>query len=109
MNTKKWTLKVEFGDEAGFELPPAIRYRAADENEFERLKSRLLGSRLREAGTRWEATLRDAAGEAAALAWTTPVPLLVFPALFEEKAAAAVFQARRQERILSKSRELLAV
>ena len=35
-------------------------------------------------------------------------PLLVFPALFEEKTAAAVRQARRQARIYAASRELLA-
>jgi hypothetical protein len=64
---------------------------------------------LQQAGTRWEEPLRDAASEAAAIAWTTTIPLLVFPALFEEKAIGAVLQAKRQTRILKKSRELLAV
>jgi hypothetical protein len=105
MNTKKIALRTEFGAEERFELPPIAPF---GENEFERLKGKLLASRLREAGTKWEAPLRDAAGEAAAIAWTTTVPLLVFPALFDEKAAAAVLQDKRQARILKKSRELLA-
>jgi hypothetical protein len=35
--------------------------------------------------------------------------LLVFPALFEEKTAAAVRQTERQARIYANSRELLGV
>ncbi|HEV2327186.1 MAG TPA: hypothetical protein VGY56_00175 [Verrucomicrobiae bacterium] len=108
MNTKKIALEAEFGAETRFELQPVDTFRAIHENEFERLKARLLAIRQQEAGAKWEAPLRDAANEAAALAWTTPAPLLVFPVLFEEKAAAAVLQNRRQARILKKSRELLA-
>jgi hypothetical protein len=107
MKTKKIALKAEFGAETRFELSPVAPFHVAHENEFERLKGKLLAGRLQEAGTKWDAPLRDAAGEAAALAWTTPIPLLVFPVLFEEKAAAAVLQTRRQARILKKSRELL--
>ena len=108
MKTKRIALEAEFDAETRFELQPVDAFRAIHEKEFERLKARLLGSRQREAGTKWEAPLRDAANEAAAIAWTTPVPLLAFPVLFEEKAAAAVLQNRRQARILKKSRELLA-
>jgi len=50
--------------------------------------------------------LRRAANEAAALAWVTTFPLLVFPVLFEEKTALAVRQAARQARIYG--RELIA-
>jgi len=107
MNTKKIVLQTEFDAETRFELRP-VDFRAIHENEFEGLKARLLAIRQREAGIKWEAPLRDAANEAAALAWTTPAPLLVFPVLFEEKAAATVLQDRRQARILKKSRELLA-
>ena len=53
--------------------------------------------------------MRSAANEAAALAWVTPYPLLVFPTLFEEKAAFAVKLAEKQEEVLDRSRELLAV
>jgi hypothetical protein len=108
MNTKKIALQAEFAAETRFELQPVDAFRAIHENEFERLKARLLAIRRQEAGVKWEASLRDAANEAAALAWTTSTPLLVFPVLFEEKAAAAVLQNRRQARILKKSRELLA-
>ena len=108
MNTKKIALKAEFGAEDGFELMPIAPIRVPQENEFERLKGKLLASRLQEAGTKWEVPLQNAANEAAAVAWTTIVPLLVFPALFEEKAVAAVASDRRRTRILKKSRELLA-
>ena len=108
MKTKKTILDADFGAETRFEVQPLDSIRAIHENEFEPLKARLLAIRQREAGTKWDALLRDAANDAAALAWTTPVPLLVFPALFEEKAAAAVLRNRRQARILKKSRELLA-
>ena len=107
MKTKKIILEADFGAETRFEVQP-MDARVIHENEFEPLKARLLAIRQREAGTKWDAPLRDAASEAAALAWTTPIPLLVFPVLFEEKAVAAVFQNRRQAQILKKSRELLA-
>lgn len=108
MNTHKFAVQAEFGAETRFELQPVDALRAAQESRFERLKGRLLAIRQREAGAKWEGVLRDAANQAAALAWTTPAPLLVFPVLFEEKAAAAILQERRQARILKKSRELLA-
>jgi hypothetical protein len=53
--------------------------------------------------------LRRAANDAAALAWATLYPLLVFPVLFEEQTRAALRQAERQARIFESSRELLAV
>jgi len=53
--------------------------------------------------------LRRAANEAAALAWVTLYPLLVYPVLFEEKAATAMRQTERQARIYKSSRELLGV
>jgi hypothetical protein len=53
--------------------------------------------------------LRRAANEAAALAWASIYPLLVFPVLFEEKTQAALRQAERQARIFKSSCELLAV
>ncbi|HTV39841.1 MAG TPA: hypothetical protein VMF08_04655 [Candidatus Sulfotelmatobacter sp.] len=108
MKSKKIILEADFGAETRFEVRPVDPLRVIHEDAFEPLKARLLAVRQREAGTKWDAPLRDAANEAAALAWTTPVPLLVFPMLFEEKAAAAVLRSRRQARILKKSRELLA-
>jgi hypothetical protein len=78
------------------------------ENRLERLKNALLFERLGDE-TRYNTYVRRAANEAAALAWVTPYPLLVFPALFEEKADLALAQAVRQEQVLERSRELLFV
>ena len=108
MKNKKIALQAEFGAETRFELQPGALFSATPEGTFERLKDRLLAGRIEESGAEWKTPLRDAAGEAAALAWTTPIPLLVFPVLFEEKAATAILQSRRQARILKRSRELLA-
>jgi len=52
--------------------------------------------------------LRRAASEAAALAWVSRYPLLVFPVLFDELAETAVLRAQRQEQVRRRSRELLA-
>lgn len=107
-NTK---LPARFGPETRFNIRPvpAAPFRATYETELERLKIELLWEKLEGAvGADLNARLRRAANDAAALAWTTNVPLLVFPALFEEKAHLAVRQAARQECIRERSRELLA-
>ena len=52
-------------------------------------------------------TICRAANDAAALAWTTPYPLLLFPVLLEEKAAAGRIQALRQKGIRQRSREFM--
>jgi hypothetical protein len=112
MNANYRRVPTEFGPEARFEVKPvpAVPFRAVQENQFEALKRRLLTERLEAV---WELSqtspLRRAANEAAALAWVTPYPLLVFPLLFEEKAEAALLQAERQQEVLRRSRELLAV
>jgi hypothetical protein len=111
MNTNKTFAPIRFAPETRFELrpvPPAP-FRATQETEFERLKGQLLAEQLQQATTdTLNAPLRRAANEAAALAWVTQFPLLVFPALFEEKTAAAVRQTERQARIYANSRELIA-
>ena len=105
MNTYYKTLNrvpTEFEAETQFELRPvtSAAQRAAQETEFERLKSRLLARELDEAATpELGPPLQRAASEAAALAWETVVPLLVFPGLFEEKVAVAMRQSHRQARI----------
>jgi hypothetical protein len=79
-----------------------------EENELEQLKGRLLRNRLAAVtAPTVNSGLRRAANEAAALAWVTPYPLLVFPELFEEKARVVVAQAERQKLIRDRSRELL--
>jgi len=103
---------TEFEPETCFELrpkPPAP-FRALQETELERLKNRLLAAQLaRATEPELNTPLRHAANEAAALAWVTLYPLLVFPVLFEEKTRAAVRQTKHQARIYASSRELLAV
>ena len=111
MKKNKTFVPARFGPEARFELRPAptAPFRATQETEFERLKSQLLAEQLQQATeAELNAPLRRAANEAAALAWVTLFPLLVFPVLFEEKTAAAVRQAERQARIYANSRELIA-
>ena len=48
-----------------------------------------------------------AANEAAGLAWTTAFPLLVFPALFQEKVDGARKHQDRAERIKARTADLL--
>ena len=111
MNTNQYRVAAKFAPETRFALQPvaAVPFRADLENEFERLKTRLLARQL-EAVEQPElnAPLRRAANEAAALAWVTFYPLLVFPALFEEKVGTALAQVRRQARVCAISSELLA-
>ena len=110
MKNEKHRIPTSFGPDTLFELPatPLLPYRDVQETRFERLKARLLRERLD--GT-WEpefnAWLRRAANEASALAWTTAYPLLVFPALFEEKVREATHRVRRQRSVYQRSHELL--
>jgi hypothetical protein len=112
MNNNKTKVKTGFAPETRFALQPvtAVPFRANLESEFERLKNRLLAETLDEAEQpELNVPLRRAANEAAALAWVTFYPLLVFPALFEEKSRAAVRQAARQARIYASTAELATV
>lgn len=109
MNRMSKRVKTRFGPETRFAVRPvpAAPFRALQEDELERLKGRLLRQRLNENGVpEINLRLRRAANEAAALAWVTHFPLLVFPVLFEEKAGAALLQAQRQANVRERSREL---
>ena len=103
---------TRFGPDTRFELKPAppAPFRAAQETRFERLKNELLNERLDEL---FDSTLNSyvltAANEAAAIAWVTPYPLLVFPVLFDEKAESALLSAEKQGEVLQRSRQMLAV
>jgi hypothetical protein len=111
MKKTKTFVPAEFAPETRFELEfaPSAPFRAAQETEFERLKNQLLAEQLAGLGApELNPPLRRAANEAAALAWVTQFPLLLFPVLFEEKTAAAVRQAERQARIYASGRELIA-
>ncbi len=112
MKDESRRLAASFGPETGFEVrpvPPAP-FREWHEDELETLKKRLLRERL-ENGWDLESNrvVRRAANEAAALAWVTRYPLLVFPNLFEEKVEVALEHSERQAEIRKLSRELLAV
>lgn len=109
---RKHKVVPEFGPETRFEVRPTVPapFRDVHETRFERLKHELLEERLAEVwNPEHNSWLRRAANEAAALAWVTPYPLLVFPALFTEKAEAALLYAERQNHVRTASRELLAV
>jgi hypothetical protein len=111
MNKNKTRVPTEFGPETRFELRPTppVSLRAAQETEFEQLKNQLLARQLAEApAAELNPPLQRAANEAAALAWATLFPLLVFPVLFEEKIEAALRQAECQARIYAGSREPIA-
>jgi hypothetical protein len=112
MNINYKRVPAEFGPETRFEVKPVppAPFRALQENQFEQLKEALLTDRLKHL---WRpdlsAHVRRAANEAAALAWVTPYPLLVFPVLFDEKAAGALVTAGRQQEIRRRTRELFVV
>jgi len=112
MKEKYRRLRTRFAPETWFEVKPVSTapFRAVLEDRFERLKTRLLHESL---DVVWDPELnsevRRAANEAAALAWITPYPLLVFPILFEEKTRHALGVAARQENVRERSRELIAI
>lgn len=112
MNVNYQRVPTQFAPEVRFEVAPGppTPSRARQDAELERLKKQLLEERRGEAwDSRLRGALRRAANDAAALAWVTPYPLLVFPVLFDERAEAAVNQSLRQNQVRARSRELLAV
>ena len=111
MKLKENKLRAEFAPETRFALRPvpAATFRATLDTEFEQLKKTLLAQRLVAADTELNTPIRRAANEAAAIAWNTLFPLLVFPELFAEKAEAAARQARRQARIYVASSEIASL
>lgn len=111
MNTTYQRLRTEFAPEVQFGLTPVlpVPFRARQDTGLENLRRRLLQERLEgilTPGLR-RALLR-AANDAAALAWATQYPLLVFPVLFDELARAAWQQTERQKAVHGRSRDLLA-
>ena len=82
------------------ELSSAGRVRREQEAMLERLKEQLLEHYLAETDDPFMRDLLNrAARDAAALAWTTPYPSLLFPALFEEKKDGARRYAHYQNQI----------
>ncbi len=112
MNENHTRVPTRFAPDTRFTVTPlpAASARAAQGRELERLKYGLLEEFVNETpAPELNALYRQAANEAAGLAWLTPYPLLVFPGLFEELARAARMQASRQERIRRRSQEFLAL
>jgi hypothetical protein len=106
MNRTLTNFDFEAGD--AFDLFPAIE-RGVLENQFAHLKDELLGNLLQETDTvSLEPRLELAANEAAALAWTTDYPLLVFPTLLAELARRERVREDRQRKIRAKSEKLMA-
>lgn len=98
-------MRTRFAPETRFDLPvaPAAPFRGLLETELDRLKARLLRELLAGAGDgAVHAPLRRAANDAAAVAWTTPFPLLVLPELLREKAESARRYAARQAAVLKR-------
>jgi hypothetical protein len=75
---------------------------------FAGLQENLISEALNETETlALHAPLKQAANEAAGLAWTTAFPLLVFPTLFHEKVERARRQQDRAQRIKAQTADLL--
>ncbi|MGI8965641.1 MAG: hypothetical protein ACR2H1_06080 [Limisphaerales bacterium] len=103
-NAKK--LYATFAPETHFEVE--AEFRALQQTEFERLKNRLLQQLLNDiAEAELNLLFRQAAGDAAALAWTTPFPLLLLPELLWEKARRAQLQKKKQNEIRGRSEKLV--
>ncbi len=87
---------------------PVAPFRLAEESRFEQLKSRLLLEKIEEVeDPEGNSRLRRAANEAAALAWVTPYPLLVFPELFGERADAVLVSSGYRQSASGSPNELL--
>jgi hypothetical protein len=109
MKYRNRQVRTRFGPVTRFEIPsiPSVPFRGTQEGELDRLKARLLRQALEQsADADLNAPLRRAANEAASLAWFTPYPLLVFPILLEEKAAAVQRQVALQRKIRQRSQGL---
>ena len=109
MKKKKLRLRFEPGNRFEVTPAPAAPFRGTQETELERLKAKLLGSLLRGAEASLLPAYRRAANDAAAVAWTTSFPLLVFPELLEEKAREARQRQQHQQGVLARSRRIMEI
>ncbi len=115
MNTRNNTVPTEFAENTRF-TPPIVAtttpaaFRGALDNELDRLKEKLLATELaRTTNLDANVLLRRAANDAVSLVWLTPFPLLLLPALFDEKARAARRAAGRQALIRERTSDLVAL
>jgi hypothetical protein len=106
MKAKDRPVPTRFEPETRFDVRPTAvaPFRATQTSALERLKDRLTDGLVQTAAQPELYVLyRRAANDAAALAWATPFPLLLFPALFEERVAAARRQWKHQESVWRRS------
>jgi hypothetical protein len=106
---KKYTIPARFDPGNSFEVSilPAALTRQTQEFELERLKNRLVEEALEASVIADEPSAERAGAEAAALAWTTPFPLLLLPVLFQEKLESVRARRFRQEQIRQRSEMFL--
>jgi hypothetical protein len=101
--------RFDFDQGDAFELPPRFERREL-ETRFADLKDELLNELFEETETLdLHPRFKQAANEAAGLAWMTEFPLLVYPALFEEIAKRERARLQRQRQILAKTDHLQPV
>ena len=104
MNRK---LNAWFDPETEFE--PELLQGEPLKQAFAGLQATLINQTLGETETlALHAPVKQAANEAAGLAWTTAFPLLVFPTLFQEKLDRARRQQDRAERIKAQTANLMS-
>lgn len=88
---------------------PEIVNRVLRVQQLDELKHRLLQQHIhRLPEIDYVPAVYRAAEEAAALAWSTPVPHLFLPELLEEKVAGAKQQVERQREIRERSRQIIS-
>ena len=101
--------RFDFDQGDAFELPPRFERREL-ETRFADLKEELLNELLEETETLdLHPRFKQAANEAAGLAWMTEFPLLVYPELFEEIAKRERARQNRQPQILAQTDHLQPV
>lgn len=101
--------RFDFDQGDAFELPPRFERREL-ETRFADLKEELLNELLEETETLdLHPRFKQAANEAAGLAWMTEFPLLVYPELFEEIAKRERARQNRQRQILAQTDHLQPV
>lgn len=103
--TPRSRIQTALGHEASAAGEPALvaPQRGPSELALDHLKDRLLQPILAASDPALAESLRWAAREAASLAWTTSVPLLVFPELLSEKLHQARLQSSHQQTIWERS------
>jgi len=111
MNTNTRRLTARLRRPIRFPLPPEppAASRAEVNARLTELKDRLTRQHLTGAKPEVMPSVLRAANDAASVAWATGFPLLVFPALFEERAVLARGQAARQAYIRQRTSALLGL